>query len=85
MKTDFKGGRIIHLLEDFSRVCNIQAVAWVLLAAFSQIYSGNQEQNAKNKTHTHTKFQFGPGKVGDKSGMVAKEISAISKKPNILC
>lgn len=36
-------------MEEISRHPNIQAVAWGLLAAFSQIYNDNQEQKTEVK------------------------------------
>lgn len=35
----FKGSKIIDLIEEISRQTKLQAVAWVLLIAFSHIYS----------------------------------------------
>lgn len=37
------------MAEEISKQCSIQAVACVLLNAFSQIYSENQEQRAEWK------------------------------------
>jgi hypothetical protein len=36
-------------VEEISRQPSIQAVVWALLAAFTQIYSGNKEQKAEWK------------------------------------
>jgi hypothetical protein len=37
-------------MEEISRRPSIQAVTWVLLAAFRQVYSENQEQQQKVNT-----------------------------------
>jgi hypothetical protein len=42
----FKGNRLINLVEEISKKPSIQTVTWVLLVAFSQIYSENWEQKA---------------------------------------
>jgi hypothetical protein len=39
--TDFKGDRSINLAQGISRQYCIQTVAWLLLAAFRQLYSEN--------------------------------------------
>lgn len=40
--TEIKHGQVIDLVEQISRQYNVQTVAWVLLAAFKQIYSENR-------------------------------------------
>jgi hypothetical protein len=43
-ESKFKGDELIYLVEESLRQPSIQAVAWLLLAAFSQIYSENWKQ-----------------------------------------
>jgi hypothetical protein len=40
---------LMSLLEEISREQSIQAVAWLLLAAFSQIYSRTREKKQNGK------------------------------------
>jgi hypothetical protein len=42
----FKSIRLINLEEEISRQSSIQGVSWVLMAAFSQVWSNNPEQKA---------------------------------------
>jgi hypothetical protein len=43
-KSEFKGNGIIYFVEEISRKYSIQAVAWLLLTAFSQIDSKRIEK-----------------------------------------
>lgn len=45
-KTKIKRGRLTNLVEEISTQLNLQAVAWVKLADFSQVYDKNQEQTS---------------------------------------
>jgi hypothetical protein len=45
--TEFKSNGLINLMEETSRQHSIQA--WLLLAAFSQIFSKNFEQKGSGK------------------------------------
>jgi hypothetical protein len=49
-------------VQEISRQDNIQAVAWLLLAAFTQTYSEHPEQKAKQKDPNNVKF--GKGRNG---------------------
>jgi hypothetical protein len=40
-EAEFKSNKLINLAEEISRYPSIQVVAWVLLAAFYQVYSEN--------------------------------------------
>jgi hypothetical protein len=42
-KTEFKNSGPVNLMEEIPRQSSSQAVAWLLLAAFSQVYSENCE------------------------------------------
>jgi hypothetical protein len=70
------------LAEEISRQHHIQAVAWIVLAAVSQVYSENWEPTVKQKDLR--KVQFGQKgsmiKVADKKGTVVNEISSFKKK-----
>jgi hypothetical protein len=46
-EVEFKGNRLINLLKEILRQRRIHAVAWVLLVAFSEIYSEFWEQKVK--------------------------------------
>jgi hypothetical protein len=48
-EAEFKGDTLINLMEEMLGQPSIQAVAWLLLAAFSQIYNENWEQKAEQK------------------------------------
>jgi hypothetical protein len=53
-----------------------QAVAWLFLAAFSQVYSENQEQKAEQKDLKNLQFdQKSLCKVGIKEVIVSAEIT----------
>jgi hypothetical protein len=56
-EAEFKEDRLINLAEEISKHLNIQAMLWLLLAAFRQVYSENQEQQSKQKDLKN--FQFG--------------------------
>jgi hypothetical protein len=68
-------------VEEISRQLSIQAIAQVLLAAISQVYSENQEQNAEQKD---LKTCILCRKANVQEGMVSEEGSAIKKKPSTL-
>lgn len=44
---EIKGGWLINLVEEISKQLSVQAVTWLLLAAFSQILSEYQDQTAE--------------------------------------
>ncbi|XP_023565619.1 nucleoporin-like protein 2 [Octodon degus] len=44
---EIKHSGIINLTKEMSRQLNVEAVAWLLLGAFSQIYVDNQQQRAQ--------------------------------------
>lgn len=44
-ETEIKGSRLIYLVEEISRQPDVEAVAWVLLGDYIQVYIENQEQN----------------------------------------
>lgn len=48
-EAEFKGNRITNQMREISRQPSVQAMAWVLLDAFSQINSKNQERNSGHK------------------------------------
>lgn len=60
---------------------SIQAVAWVLLATFSQIYSENQEQKIEYKDLKTLHFgqRRWTCKLGSREDMVSEEISTIRR------
>lgn len=76
---DIKSGGLINLMEEISKLPSVQGVAWILLVAFSQIYSENQEQKADIKS-----LQFHQNgracKVIAMENMVSEKIS-IKKYP----
>jgi hypothetical protein len=45
----FKSDGLINQLEKVSRQSNTQAVAWLLLSTFIQVYSKNREKRAEQK------------------------------------
>jgi hypothetical protein len=49
VETEFNGDELIHLAEEISRQYSIQAVAWILLAAFSYSFTDNDEEKAEWK------------------------------------
>lgn len=55
-KAEFKGGTLVNLVKDISREPSLWAVVWILLTAFSQIYSKNKKQMAAKQDLR--KFQF---------------------------
>lgn len=69
-------------MEEIYSEPNIQAITWVLLAAFSQIYSGNQERTAElNDLLSLQSCQKGSTcKIGAQATMIAEKLS-IKKKP----
>lgn len=81
----FKHSKQINLVEVISRQSDIHTVAWVLLAAFRQIY--NQNQELKSGTNSMKNVQFcqkgNTFKVQAKESMAAEKINAIKKKPSI--
>jgi hypothetical protein len=48
-EAEFKSNGLINLVEEISREYSIQTMAWLLLMAFSQVYSENWEQKAEWK------------------------------------
>lgn len=87
---DFSGhwdwGWCINLVEEISKQPNIQAVAWLLLDAFSQIYRElGLKDRAKKIWKTYVLAQKESCiKWGLKDGKAAKKISTIKKKTNTL-
>jgi hypothetical protein len=66
-EAEFKGNRVMNLVEEISKQPSIQAVAWLLLDAFSQVYSENQEQRTEQKFLKNLQFgQKSQCKVGAK-------------------
>jgi hypothetical protein len=55
-EAEFKGGRLSNLIEEISKQPRNQATIWILLAAFSHIYSGNWEQKAEHKNLKNFNF-----------------------------
>lgn len=45
-ETEIKGARLINLVKEILRQSNVQAVAWILLAAFRYVSTESQEQKA---------------------------------------
>lgn len=72
--------------REISRQQSMCAMARVLLTASCQIYSENQEQNAKCKALKNLQFgqKRSTWKAGDKEAVVAGEIKGTGKKPSAL-
>jgi hypothetical protein len=81
---EFKSNGLITLTKEISRQPSIQAATWILLAASSQVYSENQEQNASRIEKHSVGQKRSKLKVVDKEGVTVKEISAIKKEPRTL-
>lgn len=58
-------------------------MAWVLLAAFSQIYSAHWKQKADQRNLSYYP-EGNVCKAGEGRGMSAKVINTIKKKPSIV-
>jgi hypothetical protein len=80
-ETEFKGDGLIDLAEEILRQHSIQAVAWILLAAFSRF---TVRIGSKLQSRRISNVQSGKLKAVDKGGVVVKEISTIKKKPSSL-
>jgi hypothetical protein len=85
-EVEFKGDGLINLAEETSMQPSIQTVAWLLLDAFSQIYSKSCEQKTEQKGLEDLQLsqEISPHNLGAKERMAAKEISAIKKKSSRL-
>lgn len=49
VKTEIKGARLVNMVEEISRKPNVQAVALVFLAAFSEMYTEKEDQTQFEK------------------------------------
>jgi hypothetical protein len=73
-------------MEEISRQASFQSVAWLLLTAFSQVYSENCEQKAEWKYLKSLPFaqKRSNYKVVAKESVAAEQIRAIKKESSIL-
>lgn len=70
-----------YLVEDISRQHSLQGVTWILLAAFSQVYSDNQEQRLECRDLKNLQFsQKSACKTGAKEVVVVKGTAQSLKK-----
>ena len=69
-------------MDEVLRKFNIQAVAQLLSAAFSNIYSETEEQKAEQNVWKNSQFvnQKSPCKTGASEGRALKETGTIEKK-----
>lgn len=73
-KVKLKDNGFNNLAEEISRHPNVQALAWVLLATVTQIYTENQEQNSRK---VFLNFLFGQkGKITCKF-VIKKKLSTL--------
>lgn len=68
--------KLTDLVEEISVQPNIQSVACILMATFSQIYGENQDQRAEKFS---VSLEASTSKTEAKKGMVDREISIFKK------
>lgn len=83
-ETEFKGARLIHLMEEILGLSSILAVAGILFTAFSQGYNKIQEQKSEQKYLKNFGLKRALFKVGTKRSVAVEQVSIIKKKSSIL-
>jgi hypothetical protein len=82
-EAEFKGDRLTSLVKEMSRQPSIQAVAWVLLAIFSQVYLWAKIRAERSGKLGRVCPEKKPGQSwGHVKCVAVEEIRAIKKKPS---